>query len=59
MEFAYAILHWSPKQFWEATMFDILAANEGVIKANKDPNEAEPMTTAEFEELRRKLGDVD
>jgi len=59
MEFAYAILHWSPKEFWAATMFDIMAASEGEIKARKNPDQEDPMTMDEFEDLRRKLGDVD
>lgn len=55
MEFALGGLNWSPDQFWASTMTELLAADEGVKKANGSQNEA-PLSKDEFEELKDKLG---
>jgi len=46
---------WSPQQFWESTMCELLAASEGYTKANTIESEDKPMTRKEFNDLKELL----
>ena len=59
MEFALGVLHWSPEQFWKATMHELMAANNGYVKANKIPDTTDkPMTREEYEDLKAKIAKI-
>ncbi len=57
MEFAFGVLHWSPDVFWRSTMKELIAAAEGVQKANKIPDQDEPMSLERFMELQQQFPD--
>lgn len=49
------VLCWSPEQFWKSTMHELLAANEGYVKANTMEPENDSMTRPEYEALKKLL----
>jgi hypothetical protein len=55
MRFALGVLNWSPSQFWQSTMHELMAANEGYIKANTVESDDNPMTRDEYEDLKKLL----
>jgi len=48
------VLHWPPKDFWRATMCELMAANKGYLRATKPP-EKDPMNRTEYEALKERL----
>jgi hypothetical protein len=49
---------WSPPTFWAASLFEIQAAVDGFVEFNSPPEDDEPMTREELDDLMAQFPDT-